>query len=223
MPNLISLRQGLARLLPALALPIMLSACVSNPSTGPTAAIIKVNPTVAAQYAALPGEPYEVPAVDVEELDPGVLRQSVEFRTSEPVGTIVIDTQARYLYLVQEGGKAMRYGVGVGKEGLAFKGSATIGRKAEWPHWTPTPAMIRREPQRYGPWSQGMNGGIGNPLGARAMYLYRDGSDTLFRIHGTNEPWTIGQAVSSGCIRMINQDVIDLFGRVPGGSRVVVL
>jgi lipoprotein-anchoring transpeptidase ErfK/SrfK len=121
-----------------------------------------------------------------------------------------------------ENGKAMRYGVGVGREGLAFTGTAEIGRKAEWPHWTPTPDMIKREPKRYAKWAGGMDGGTDNPLGARALYLFKEGKDTLYRIHGTNEPNTIGHAVSAGCIRMMNQDVIDLYRRVPTKTKVVV-
>jgi len=116
----------------------------------------------------------------------------------------------------------MRYGIGVGQEGLEFKGSANIQRKAEWPRWTPTPDMIRRNPEKNRPWAGGMTGGTHNPLGARALYLFRGGRDTLYRIHGTNEPHTIGEAVSSGCIRMLNQDVIDLYSRVPIGAKVVV-
>jgi lipoprotein-anchoring transpeptidase ErfK/SrfK len=125
--------------------------------------------------------------------------------------------------LVQENGKALRYGVGVGKAGLEFQGSASVQMKREWPRWTPTSDMIGRDPGRYAPWKTGMDGGSQNPLGARALYLFKDGKDTLYRIHGTNEPQTIGKAVSSGCIRMLNQDVIDLYGRVPRGSKVVVL
>jgi lipoprotein-anchoring transpeptidase ErfK/SrfK len=120
-----------------------------------------------------------------------------------------------------ENGKAVRYGVGVGKAGLEFRGTATIQDKKEWPHWTPTQDMMRREPARYQPWAKGMDGGAKNPLGARALYLFKDGKDTLYRIHGTTEPSSIGKAVSSGCIRMLNQDVIDLYNRVPKGAKVV--
>ena len=115
-----------------------------------------------------------------------------------------------------------RYRVGVGKAGFAFTGNATIARKAEWPGWTPTPNMLKREPEQFGPYASGLEGGLGNPLGARALYLYRGGRDTYYRIHGTNEPSTIGRSVSSGCIRMFNQDVIDLENRVPVGAKVVV-
>lgn len=149
-------------------------------------------------------------------------RREVEYHGTEEPGTIVVDPGAHYLYLVGENGRAHRYRVGVGKAGYAFQGEATVARKAEWPRWTPTGSMIEREPDRYGPHAGGVAGGIANPLGARALYLYKNGKDTLYRIHGTNDPASIGHSVSAGCIRMYNQDVIDLEARVPVGSRVVV-
>ncbi len=168
-------------------------------------------------------EKHEVKAINLSRVDPSNLRQVVEFETDEPPGTIVVDTAKRFLYLVQADGTALRYGIGVGQEGLEFKGSAIVGYKREWPRWTPTTNMIERNPKLYAPWRSGMEGGARNPLGARALYLFQGGKDTLFRIHGTSEPWTIGQAVSSGCIRMFNQDVVDLYRRVPSGAKVVVL
>jgi lipoprotein-anchoring transpeptidase ErfK/SrfK len=174
-------------------------------------------------YAAAKDGGAIIPAIDVSAIDPAYLRQIVAYDTTEAPGTIVVDPKARFVYLVMEGGKAMRYGAGVGKAGLEFHGSATVARKSSWPRWTPTPNMIRREPERYGPWAKGMDGGIQNPLGARALYLHRNGKDTLYRIHGTNDPHSIGKAVSSGCIRLFNQDIIDLHRRVPAGARVVVL
>jgi lipoprotein-anchoring transpeptidase ErfK/SrfK len=170
----------------------------------------------------LPNERFPVPAVATNDLDPKYLRQRVSYSTKEPAGTIVVDPDAKFLYLVMEGGYALRYGIGVGREGFGWSGTAEIARKAEWPTWTPPAEMIEREPTlaRY---RKGMAPGLGNPLGARALYLFQNGRDTLYRIHGTNEPWSIGQNVSSGCIRLLNQDVIDLFARVPVGSRVVVL
>jgi lipoprotein-anchoring transpeptidase ErfK/SrfK len=144
--------------------------------------------------------------------------QLVRDPTGERPGTIVVDTASRKLYLVYPGGEAIRYGIGVGRQGFAWKGAATIGRKAEWPSWTPPTAMLKRRPDL----PTFMEGGLDNPLGARALYLHSGGRDTLFRIHGTNEPDTIGQAVSSGCIRMMNADVIDLYSRVRTGTRVVV-
>ena len=138
-------------------------------------------------------------------------------------GTIVVDTANRYLYLVRENGRALRYGIGVGADGMKWAGRAQVGRKAEWPRWTPTAAMIKRDPERNRPWANGMPPGLTNPLGPRALYLFQDGRDTLYRIHGTTEPDTIGAAVSSGCIRMLNQDILDLYSRVPVGTPVVVL
>lgn len=146
-------------------------------------------------------------------------RTLVEDPTGERVGTITVDTKNRYLYLSLEGGQAMRYDVGVGRDGFTWSGRATIGRRAEWPAWTPPPAMLKRRPDL----PRVMEGGIDNPLGARAMYLYSNGRDTMFRIHGTNEPDTIGQAVSSGCIRLLNDDVVDLYSRIKVGAPVIVL
>ena len=200
-----------------------LGGCAGGVSGGLVASVPNIDSATAALYAAQPGETYPLPAIDLRTVDPSMLRQIVAYRTTAPVGSIVVDTAARHLYLVQTNGKALRYGVGVGKEGLAFRGDAVIARKAEWPHWTPTPAMIKREPKRYGPYAGGLDGGLENPLGARALYLYRGDTDTHFRIHGTTEPETIGHAVSSGCIRMMDQDVIDLYRRVPTATHVRVL
>ena len=151
------------------------------------------------------------------------LPQTVPFRTRYRAGTIIVDPRARFLYLVEGRGRARRYGIGVGRAGLAFSGSARVGRKARWPRWTPTRNMIRREPEKYARFADGLPGGPGNPLGARALYLYRNGRDTYYRIHGTTQPWSIGQAVSSGCVRMLNEHVSDLYERVPVGARVVVV
>ena len=155
-------------------------------------------------------------------LDPKFEPQWVPFSGHAP-GAIVVAPRNRFLYFVEGPGIAMRYGIGVGRAGLAFKGTAIVGRKEEWPWWRPTDNMIRRSPKKYARYARGVPGGPGNPLGARALYLYHDGKDTMYRIHGTTEPWSIGQAVSNGCIRMINEHVIDLYGRVAIGSRVVVL
>ncbi|MBO6638107.1 MAG: L,D-transpeptidase [Roseitalea sp.] len=155
-------------------------------------------------------------------LDPKYLPQNVRMSGYAP-GTIIVDPRNHFLYLQERGRQARRYGVGVGRAGLAFQGTAVIGRKAEWPRWTPTQNMIRREPQKYARYAGGVPGGPNNPLGARALYLYRNGRDTLYRIHGTNQPQSIGQSVSNGCIRMINDHVVDLYERVPVGARVVVL
>jgi lipoprotein-anchoring transpeptidase ErfK/SrfK len=146
-------------------------------------------------------------------------RHVVEYHRKETVGTLVIDTDNRYLYLVQAGGKAIRYGVTVGEEAQGWSGVATVGSMTEWPSWTPTAG----EHQRLGPLPAHMEGGPANPMGARAMYLYSGGKDTLYRIHGTNQPEYIGQAISSGCIRLTNENVIDLYNRVKVGATVVVL
>ena len=148
--------------------------------------------------------------------------QRVRFSGYEP-GTIVVDTRNHFLYLVESSRSARRYGVGVGKAGLSFKGTARIKRKAKWPSWTPTQNMIRREPAKYAKYADGVPGGPTNPLGARALYLYKGKRDTMFRIHGTTQPWSIGRSVSNGCIRMLNAHVKDLYERVPKGTRVVVL
>jgi lipoprotein-anchoring transpeptidase ErfK/SrfK len=146
-------------------------------------------------------------------------RHIVDYHRKEAPGTIVIDTDARFLYLVQAGGKAIRYGVTVGEEAQGWSGVAKIGNMTEWPGWTPTAG----EHQRLDPLPKFVPGGPANPMGARAMYLFANGKDTLFRIHGTNQPEYIGQAISSGCIRLTNEDVIDLYARVKMGSPVVVL
>ncbi|KVK58424.1 hypothetical protein L905_20430 [Agrobacterium sp. TS43] len=173
-------------------------------------------------YAAKPEEKFPLPAMHLDKVKPELRRQEVTYDTRHPVGTVVVDTPARRLYYVMGDGRAMRYGVGVGRQGLALKGDAYIGRKAEWPSWTPTANMMRRDPRNL-KFAGGMAGGPNNPLGARALYLYRGGNDTMFRLHGTNQPQSIGHAMSSGCIRMLNHDIIDLYSRVPVGSKVVVL
>ncbi|WP_320198395.1 L,D-transpeptidase [Agrobacterium sp. rho-13.3] len=174
-------------------------------------------------YAAIPDEKFPLKAMSLDKINPELRRQEVAYETTHPAGTVVVDTPARRLYYVMGNGRAMRYGVGVGRQGLALKGNAYVGRKAEWPSWTPTANMIRREPERNRKYAGGMPGGPNNPLGARAMYLYREGNDTMFRLHGTNQPQSIGHAMSSGCVRMLNHDIVDLYERVPVGARVVVL
>ncbi|MCM2294106.1 L,D-transpeptidase [Allorhizobium sp. BGMRC 0089] len=178
------------------------------------------------QEAPLPGEPQWVHQAaitpvrqPVKPLDPKFLPQVVRYETREKPGTLVIDTENRFLYLVMANGMARRYGVGVGKPGFEWAGEHHVTRKAEWPEWIPPKEMITREAAQGHYLPARMEGGPGNPLGARALYL----GSTLYRIHGTNAPWTIGYGVSSGCIRMRNQDVIDLYNRVPVGTKVVVM
>jgi lipoprotein-anchoring transpeptidase ErfK/SrfK len=209
------------------AMPVALAGCVSGLREPVPAAATPLVPQIPDFYRQMYGpiydEPFPIGAADLTRIDPRYYRQEVFYPTPEPTGTIVVDTAARYLHLVGENGRAMRYGVGVGLEGLAFEGVGVIQRKAMWPSWRPTTSMIAREPERYGPLASGMPPGPMNPLGSRALYLYRNGIDTLFRIHGSMEEASIGQSVSSGCIRLLNHDVIDLHRRVPVGSRVVVV
>ncbi|TCT44717.1 lipoprotein-anchoring transpeptidase ErfK/SrfK [Martelella mediterranea] len=173
-------------------------------------------------YAAVKDEGVDLPRVPINEVDDKYRRQIVDYKTDEKPGTIVVDTKERLLYYVLEDGKAVRYGVGVGRDGFRWSGTAYIGRRAEWPTWYPPAAMVKRQPELK-EFAGGMDAGIMNPLGARALYLYRNGNDTLYRIHG-NPNWTsIGQSVSSGCIRMINQDIIDLYARVDPDKRTKVV
>ena len=198
----------------------------------PGAVTRPLDPALAGQYAALyapvSGEPYPLPAVRLSDIDPEYLRKSVYYPSNEPAGTIIVDAHNRFLYFVQGGGRAIRYGVGVGRQGFGWSGVATVHDKQQWPDWYPPKEMIARQPELRRQLTElqggiGMAGGPRNPLGARAMYLWQGNKDTLYRIHGTFEPWTIGKNVSSGCIRMINQDVIDLYQRTAAGARVVVL
>ena len=159
-------------------------------------------------------QPGYVPDPTDEHLEGPLERQVVFFRTTEPPGSMVVHTNERYLYLVQENNRAMRYGIGVGRDGFQWAGAHKISRKQEWPDWRPPPEMIERQP--YLP--RFMAGGPGNPMGARALYI----GQTVYRIHGTNQPQTIGHAVSSGCFRLVNGDIIDLYDRVPVGTRIVV-
>ena len=198
------------------------------PSPVATAAADGVQPNYDAIYAEMKDGAFVIPAVQYRQINPAFLRTSVAYAAQEPPGTIVIDPANHLLYHVQGGGRATRYGVGVGREGFGWAGVATIKSKQEWPDWYPPKEMLDRRPELLKSMVElqsgiGMHGGPANPLGARAMYLWQGNQDTLFRIHGTNEPWTIGQSFSSGCIRMINQDAVDLYEKTPIGTRVVVL
>jgi lipoprotein-anchoring transpeptidase ErfK/SrfK len=174
-------------------------------------------------YGAVQDGAITVPAVDTFAIDPDLFRHEVAWKGRERPGSIIVRVPERRLYLVQDRGRALRYAVGVARtEAANFRGSAIIGRKEKWPHWTPTARMMEAIPQ-YRSYASGMDGGLDNPLGARALYLYRDGRDTFFRLHGTNEPESIGHAVSSGCVRLLNQDIIHLYDRVRVGTHVTVL
>src|SRR5436309_6305246 len=173
---------------------------------------LSASPSLAQQND--PGDEPGLVADDSVELDPRFRKQMVLYRTTEPPGTIIIATAERHLYLVQGNGRALRYGIGVGRDGFQWQGLLNISRKAEWPDWTPPPEMIARQP--YLP--RFMAGGPGNPMGARALYL----GATVYRIHGTNQPETIGESISSGCFRLANGDIVDLYERAPVGTKVTV-
>jgi lipoprotein-anchoring transpeptidase ErfK/SrfK len=182
----------------------------------------EVDPELVAIYAARRDGDRVLPAVDVGAFHRELLRNRVEFATTEAPGSIVIDTKGPFLYFVEPEGMATRYGIAVGREGFGWTGAGTVQRSARWPRWTPPPEMIARDPSLE-KWRGGQPGGISNPLGARALYIYFGGRDSGFRIHGTNTPKSIGWAASSGCFRMLNQDVIDLYDRVQKGAKVVVM
>jgi lipoprotein-anchoring transpeptidase ErfK/SrfK len=205
------------RLFAALASLALLAACAANPSkdlSGPD--------TVVPGYEGVQDGAFFIQPVESRYLDDLTKRTEVDYAGSESPGTIVVDPHARRLYYVLENGRAMRYAIAVGRQGLAFRGDGTIRRKEEWPAWTPTANMIRTFPETYAEYRGGLPGGLENPLGARAMYLYRGGRDTYFRIHGTVQNASIGHATSAGCIRLFNQDAIDLYGRVENGAKVKV-
>ena len=191
---------------------VPLAACQSRPGQ------VAQDDESAWYIGAKADKPYDIPLVDTERLAPQYRRQTVAYAGPEKPGTIVVDIDKRQLALVQPDGTAMQYGVGVGKLGFSWKGEARVGRKGVWPDWSPTTTMVSLN--RDLPRSR--KGGLDNPLGARALYLYQGDRDILFRIHGTNEPWSIGEEMSSGCIRMLNEDIADLYERVPVGTRVLV-
>jgi lipoprotein-anchoring transpeptidase ErfK/SrfK len=174
-----------------------------------------------ASYSSVVDAGYVIPAVPRSKIPPQFLRQEVRYDGTEQPGTIIVDTGAKYLYYVLGGGKAMRYGIGVGKEGFEWNGTARIALKREWPTWTPPKEMIKRRPE-LAEFRNGMDPGIQNPLGARALYLFNKGGDTGYRLHGTPEWWSIGKAMSSGCIRLMNQDIMDLYNRAEVGTKVIV-
>jgi lipoprotein-anchoring transpeptidase ErfK/SrfK len=190
--------------------------------TGAAAGLLAAPLSKAAFAQSSDDDPYPLPPFNYSKLPEAFRPTVVAYTGRQWPGTIIVDTPARQLYLVLQGGKAMRWGCAVGKDGFRWAGLADVGRKVMWPRWTPPKEMIARHPEKA-KWANGMPGGPDNPLGARALYLFQNGNDTLFRIHGTTEPMSIGKNASSGCIRMVNQDVVELYRRVPIGSRVVVL
>ena len=173
-------------------------------------------------YGIIEDNGYSLPHIDPKYLVPPNRREVVQYTGPESAGTIVVDPFAKFLYYVQGDGNAIRYPIAVGREGRGFRGSATIQRKEVWPGWTPTANMLRSEPEVYGPYRGGVPGGLSSPLGARALYLYRGGADTRYRIHGTNDLESIGRKSSAGCIRMFNHDIIELYNIVGYGTHVKV-
>jgi len=165
---------------------------------------------------------YQLPAVPIYKVDKKFHRQIVRYDTAEKPGTIVVDTANKFLYFVLPEGKAVRYGIGVGRQGFEWHGTAHVALKREWPTWTPPSAMVGRQPE-LAKWRGGMPPGLMNPLGARALYLFNKGGDSGYRLHGTPEWFSIGKAMSSGCIRLMNQDIIDLYDRAETGAKVIVL
>jgi lipoprotein-anchoring transpeptidase ErfK/SrfK len=222
-------RRHTLRALGALAVTGTLGACAARPDAVSKAAAdpaLLQDPTPSAatlaRYQQMQDHGYTIVAVEPGYLTGSNPRALIYYEGSEPVGSIVVDPYARRLYLPIGHGLAVRYGCAVGKQGTTFSGNGVISRKVEWPNWAPTLNMIHTEPEVYTDYAQGVLGGPQNPLGARALYLYRDGKDTYYRIHGTNNPSTIGRATSAGCIRLFDQDVINLYKRVPLGTDVHV-
>lgn len=204
-----------------LALGLGLAACAPTPQT--PAAPPADRAVYGARTDAGPrGEPIDINAVRPAYLTERNRRQQVAYHGPEAAGSIVVDPYARFLYHVLGNGEAMRYGVAVGQAGKNFQGNATVGRKHAWPSWTPTANMVRNQPELYGPLKGGLSGGVDNPLGSRALYLYKGNRDTMYRIHGTMDPSSVGKATSAGCIRLFNQDIMDLFDEIPSGTSVKV-
>ena len=228
-------RRGFLNLAAAGAATAALSACTTVNSGGqivdapqPAPPPVNIDPGFGGDYVSMYGpvtdEGYEVPGIPVKKVKPQFLRQIVADPTGERPGTLVVDTSTHYLYLVRENGQAMRYGVGLGRAGFAWQGRAVIQWKRTWPKWTPPDEMIGRQPEleKYSARNGGMAPGLNNPLGARALYIFQNNEDTLYRVHGSPEWWTIGKSVSSGCVRLMNQDIIDLYDRVPSKTPILV-
>ena len=175
-----------------------------------------------ALYGPVPDKKFPIPAADISKVDPKYYRRTVRYETKEAPGTIVVDPANYYVYRIEEGGNATRYGANVGRDGFLWSGDAYVGRKAEWPTWTPPKEMIKRQPEAA-KYASGMPGGPENPLGARTLYLYQKGKYTLYTLYSTSDPETIGTNLTSGCTGLLTQDMFDLYGRTPVNTKVVVL
>ena len=173
-------------------------------------------------YGPVPDERFAIPAVDINKVDPKYLRRRVRYASNEAVGTLIVDPRHYYVYRIEGDGLATRYGANVGRQGFLWSGDAYIGRKAEWPVWTPPPEMIARQPE-VAQYAGGMPPGLGNPLGARTLYLYQNGRYTLYTIYSTIQPETIGHGVSSGCVGLLTQDMLHLYDKTPVDTKVIVL
>lgn len=206
------MRKTIIQTTACVAIAVMLSACST---------IGDFQMFSAADYSARTDAGYRLPSIPILKVPARFRRQTVRYETNEAPGTIVVDTAAKFLYFVLPNGKAVRYGIGVGREGFEWHGTARVAVKREWPVWTPPAAMIKRKPE-LAKFAGGMDPGPNNALGARALYLYNKGGDSGYRLHGTPEWWSIGKAMSSGCVRMLNQDIIDLYDRADIGAKVIV-
>lgn len=206
---------------------LALAACETSapvqPAPPPAPAPAPVSADTAALYAARPDGELTVPAIPAHLLSEDKARQIVDYWTDEPVGTIIVDPHAKRLYQVRPGNTAMRYSVGVGAAGYGFTGEAHVPYQRDWPRWTPTDSMLAANPEHYGPSKNGVDGGLDNPMGARALYIHNSGGDTFYRTHGTPDPQSIGTASSAGCIRLFNQDIIHLAGNTDSMTKIVVL
>lgn len=219
-PHLLDRRQFLLGSASVSALALAGCATTQPPDRLPTRAAVP--PEVLGMYGALPDERFPIPAARIDLVDPRYWRQIVPNTTGQPAGTLVVDTPNRFLYLCRDDGQALRYGVGIGRDGFRWGGRGRIAYKRQWPTWTPPADMIARQPE-VAQYRNGMPPGLDNPLGPRALYIFENGRDTLYRLHGNMDVSSIGQAVSSGCVRLLFQDVIDLYERVPDGATIVVI
>lgn len=223
-------RRGLLSAASALGAAFALGGCTTTMrqppivAEAPPAPRPEIGDDLALMYGPVSDNGFDVPAVPYEKIDKQFLRQVVDDPTGEKPGTLLVDTSTHHLYLVQPGGYAIRYGVGLGRAGFEWAGRAEIRWKQKWPKWTPPDEMVARDPslKKWSADNGGMPGGLKNPLGARALYIFQGDQDTLYRVHGSPEWWSIGKSVSSGCVRMINQDVIDLYDRVPQKTPIIV-